>query len=123
MKLGEFELLPVIDGEVRADPSRAYRGTTPEQWELHRDLLEPDGMLVLVLGGFLVRGGPEDRLVLIDLGLGRQTLFRQQAGGRMIDGLAALGVKPEQITDVLFSHLHFDHVGWASDDGKPVFPN
>ena len=41
----------------------------------------------------------------------------------MIDGLAALGVKPEQITDVLFSHLHFDHVGWATQQGRIVFPN
>jgi glyoxylase-like metal-dependent hydrolase (beta-lactamase superfamily II) len=27
------------------------------------------------------------------------------------------------VTDVVFSHLHFDHIGWASEDGKAVFPN
>jgi glyoxylase-like metal-dependent hydrolase (beta-lactamase superfamily II) len=32
-------------------------------------------------------------------------------------------VQPEEVTDVIFTHLHFDHIGWASRDGVPVFPN
>jgi len=44
-------------------------------------------------------------------------------GGAMLNNLAALGVQPEQVTDVIFTHLHFDHVGWASADGVRVFPN
>ncbi|HEV3365760.1 MAG TPA: MBL fold metallo-hydrolase, partial [Acidimicrobiia bacterium] len=27
------------------------------------------------------------------------------------------------VTDVLFTHLHIDHVGWASVGGVPQFPN
>ena len=30
---------------------------------------------------------------------------------------------PAEVTDVLFTHLHFDHIGWASVDGVPTFPN
>jgi glyoxylase-like metal-dependent hydrolase (beta-lactamase superfamily II) len=37
--------------------------------------------------------------------------------------LAALGVAPGDVTDVLISHLHFDHIGWVSSGGKPYFPN
>jgi glyoxylase-like metal-dependent hydrolase (beta-lactamase superfamily II) len=37
--------------------------------------------------------------------------------------LAALGFRPEDVTDVLISHLHFDHIGWVSKDGRPYFPN
>jgi len=37
--------------------------------------------------------------------------------------LAALGFQPDDVTDVLLSHLHFDHIGWLSVDGKPYFPN
>ncbi len=40
--------------------------------------------------------------------------------------LEALGVKPDDITDVLLTHLHFDHAGGSTyrDDGvlKPTFP-
>ncbi len=43
--------------------------------------------------------------------------------GLLGESLAALGIAPGEITDVLLSHLHFDHIGWASKDGKPYFPN
>ena len=42
--------------------------------------------------------------------------------------LAQAGLKPEDITDVIQTHLHFDHCGGSvsqTDDGKlyPTFPN
>lgn len=37
--------------------------------------------------------------------------------------LAALGIEPSQVTDVVFTHLHFDHIGWAAVDGEAWFPN
>jgi glyoxylase-like metal-dependent hydrolase (beta-lactamase superfamily II) len=40
-----------------------------------------------------------------------------------MNNLAALDVKPEDVTDVVFTHLHFDHVGWATQQGTVVFPN
>ena len=30
---------------------------------------------------------------------------------------------PGDVTDVVFTHLHFDHVGWATQQGTVVFPN
>ena len=44
-------------------------------------------------------------------------------GGAFLESLASHGVKPDAVTDVIFSHLHFDHIGWASRNGKPVFAN
>ena len=32
-------------------------------------------------------------------------------------------MQPADVTDVLFTHLHFDHVGWATQQGAVVFPN
>jgi glyoxylase-like metal-dependent hydrolase (beta-lactamase superfamily II) len=43
-------------------------------------------------------------------------------GGALLDSLAALGVQPADVTDVVFTHLHFDHVGWATQKGTVVFP-
>ncbi|WP_179044446.1 MBL fold metallo-hydrolase [Sphingobium lactosutens] len=43
--------------------------------------------------------------------------------GNLLDSLAARGVRPEQVTDVVLSHLHFDHIGWVSQNGAPAFPN
>ena len=42
-------------------------------------------------------------------------------------GLAGIGVKPEEVTHVMCTHLHWDHVGWNTQlvDGQwvPTFPN
>jgi glyoxylase-like metal-dependent hydrolase (beta-lactamase superfamily II) len=32
-------------------------------------------------------------------------------------------VAPADVTDVVFTHLHFDHVGWATQQGRVVFGN
>ena len=34
-----------------------------------------------------------------------------------------LGVEPSDVTDVILTHLHFDHVGWTTQQGAIVFPN
>ena len=44
-------------------------------------------------------------------------------GGAMMDNMAALGVTPAEITDVIFTHLHIDHIGWATQQGATTFPN
>jgi glyoxylase-like metal-dependent hydrolase (beta-lactamase superfamily II) len=43
--------------------------------------------------------------------------------GMLGESLSRLGIAPEDITDVVLSHLHFDHVGWVSHNGKPCFSN
>ena len=63
-----------------------------------------------------------DRIALVDLGLGHNDMMGT-TGGAMLDSLGTYGLRPEDITDVVFTHLHLDHIGWTSLDGKPVFPN
>ncbi len=95
----------------------------------------PDDRIEFALISFLIRG--HGRNVLVDLGpksldytnamFRRYGFFRTmpdgstpddivQTSGNVFDGLAAMDVKPEDITDVIFTHLHADHHGM--DDGK-----
>lgn len=121
MRVGEYRIDPVIDGTGAFEPTKAFRGTTEEQWAPHRDLLDADGKLEFVMGGFLVRGG--GRTTLVDTGLGPRQ-FMGIDGGRLLESLAALGVAADDVTDVVFTHLHFDHIGWAaSAEGKATFAN
>lgn len=121
MHVGEYRIDPVMDGYGAFDPTKAFRGTTEEDWAVHRDLLDANGKIGFSMGGFLVRGG--GRTTLVDLGLGPGS-FLGIDGGRMLDSLSGLGVAPVDVTDVVFTHLHFDHIGWAADaDGHPTFPN
>jgi len=39
-----------------------------------------------------------------------------------LPSLKSIGVCPEDVTDVVFTHLHFDHIGWATADDGPFFP-
>jgi glyoxylase-like metal-dependent hydrolase (beta-lactamase superfamily II) len=124
MKIGDIEILPVFDGvgkEVAAEV--LTRPGVGDPWVCHaaEDTgLDAHGVLHLDLGGFLVRTG--DRVVLVDAGVG--TINNEKyAGGGFLDGLRAHGVAPADVTDVVFTHLHFDHVGWATKKGEVVFPN
>jgi glyoxylase-like metal-dependent hydrolase (beta-lactamase superfamily II) len=121
MRVGALEILPVPDGWARmqADDLLRFTGGRDDGWLPHRQFLTEDGSIELSLGGFLVRTG--DRVVVVDAGAGlvNNETYR---GGQFLDSLAALGVGVEDVTDVVFTHLHFDHVGWATQQGAVVFP-
>lgn len=120
MKIGQIEILAVSDGTGREPPEVLTRPGVDDPWSCHPDALGADGMLHLDLGGFLVRTG--DRVVLVDAGVGMIDNGKY-VGGRLLDSLRAHGVMPADVTDVAFTHLHFDHVGWATRKGEVVFPN
>jgi glyoxylase-like metal-dependent hydrolase (beta-lactamase superfamily II) len=90
-----------------------------DAWSCHEHLLDECGNLKLTVGGFLLRTA--DRVVLIDAGVGTINNDKYR-GGQLLESLRALGVEPEDVTDVVFTHLHFDHVGWATKNGDVVFP-
>ena len=79
---------------------------------------QPTGVIPLSIQPLLIRAG--DRVVLIDTGA------RGQMGteNRLMASLRAAGVEPGQVTDILISHTHDDHVGGLVDaNGALAFPN
>ena len=76
---------------------------------------QPTDHITLSIDALLVKAG--DRIVLIDSGMG------PKAHGVLMESLAKAGVMPDQITDVLITHSHPDHIGGLlTTDGKPAFP-
>lgn len=75
----------------------------------------------------------ENKKILIDTGIGnKQTLgvlrhFQINPVPSLLESLKQINILPDQITDVIHSHLHFDHCGGSIDyvEGRtvPVFPN
>jgi glyoxylase-like metal-dependent hydrolase (beta-lactamase superfamily II) len=120
MRVGEFEILPVIDGRIVVPPTMFFPNATEQDWAPHKQFLNSDAMLEMPVGGFLVRG--PGRLALVDVGMGYVERM-PEFGGKLMDSLTELGHTADDITDVLYSHLHFDHIGWSSVDGRPQFPN
>jgi len=128
MYVGMVRIDPVVDCEIVAEPTHPWfrwkggRGTTGDDWMRHSELLV-DGKLRLGFGGFLLRGGPlGERIVLVDCGNGPEG-DDFIPPGRLLESLAALGVGPHDVTDVLLTHLHYDHTGWLATDGRPTFAN
>jgi glyoxylase-like metal-dependent hydrolase (beta-lactamase superfamily II) len=74
-----------------------------------------------------------DRTILIDTGMGNKqdakffSHYHLSETKTIAEALAQYGFKPEAITDVLLTHLHFDHVGGAvnNENGalKLALPN
>jgi glyoxylase-like metal-dependent hydrolase (beta-lactamase superfamily II) len=120
MRIGEFEILPVVDGVLRVPASMFFPKVTEDEWLPHKQFLAEGNMLEMPVGGFLVRG--PGRVALVDVGMGHVEGY-PDIGGKLLASLAEHGHKPEDVTDVLFSHLHFDHIGWSSVEGQAVFRN
>ena len=65
--------------------------------------------------------GPDGRLVLLDAGFKRPDLIQRWKPAEYVtpaEALARFGVRPEVVTDVIISHVHWDHL-----DGADLFPN
>jgi glyoxylase-like metal-dependent hydrolase (beta-lactamase superfamily II) len=129
MRVGAIEISPVLDGTSQMPIRVAYEAMPEEAWAHHQQFLSAAGNVEIDLGGFLIRTA--DRVVLVDTGIGTVSAGGAAAamgvvtfeGGRFLDSLSALGVTPRDITDVVLTHLHFDHVGWSTQKGAVVFTN
>lgn len=68
---------------------------------------------------WLIRG--QGRNILVDAGFHRDQFIRQWHPVDYVEpskAIARLGLKPEDITDIVMTHLHWDHA-----DGVDLFPN
>ena len=88
-----------------------------------QDILEPLAYFVWVIKG-------TNGTFIMDTGFDPAMAAKR---GRVIvkpvaDGLKAIGIDPEHVTDVIISHLHYDHCGnhaeheLRGDEPRPVHP-
>jgi glyoxylase-like metal-dependent hydrolase (beta-lactamase superfamily II) len=123
--VGDVSVSSLLDGVVAMPPSVLYPHVPLSTWAEIPGALNAGALLEVPFGGFLVRDGA-GHAVLFDLGagpdpdlLGNGELPPVRALLPM--ALEALGCPLDSVTDVVLSHLHIDHVGWASVDGVPTF--
>ena len=76
----------------------------------------------------------DNRRILVDTGIGNKqsskffSYYDLHGNDSLLGSLAQHGLQPADITDVILTHLHFDHVGGAvslNNEGQlvPTFPN
>lgn len=115
--IGEAEVSIITDGAVTFTPD-----LFPETPRAHLDALlgnDPDAAIETNFNAVLIRLG--GRVILADAG--PRDLFGPTCGF-LQEGLAELGVTPDQVDTLLATHLHPDHVaGMITPEGAAVFPN
>lgn len=122
LKLGAFKVIVVNDGiRVTEKPHEIY-GTNQSQQavaELLQQNFLPTEALVNSFSPVLVDTGTD--VVLFDTGMGEGG--REAGMGRLAEGIRAAGYAPEQVSVVVVTHMHGDHIGGLMEAGKPAFAN
>lgn len=124
LDVGDYEVFVINDGFVEFDATFFAANIEPE---LAYSTLEernlPSPTAVGSLNIAVVRAG--NHLVLFDTGIGLLSLVpgTPPVGGGLDATLALLGITPADITDVVISHFHPDHIGNISDGTTIAYPN
>lgn len=117
-------LVTVIDDARFTFPAPAFAANQPEGTigAFLKGYGLPTDTVSLHMQVTMIENGPHR--VLLDTGMGDVTFpGNQPDNGRLAAGLAAVGVAPEDITAVIISHGHPDHIGACSHNGAPAFKN
>lgn len=132
MQIGAYDVQTVLTGRFGLDGGAMFGVVPRVLWER---AIPPDEKhrIPLALRSLLLRG--DDRVILVDTGIGSTKWSEKERSIYAIDhseheltrALKRAGVTPEDVTDVLLTHLHFDHAGGATTEDEtgeivPTFP-
>ncbi len=132
LRIGAYEITTVIANRFRLDGGAMFGNVPKVLWNREQPADESN-RIQLAARCLLLRG--EGRIALVDTGCGtklsekeREIFVVDHTEDSLLTNLAAHGVQPEDVTDVIITHLHFDHAGGGTtrqSDGTvgPTFPN
>jgi len=112
-RVGDFTVIAMRDGINRRTVAQLVRN--PER--LPQPL--PQGPIAFPVNAFAVE--TPSGLILADSGYGAPAPGAER--GWMMDNLKAAGHPPADVTAVILTHMHGDHVGAMAVAGRAVFPN
>lgn len=139
LKIGDYELKPIPTGLFGLDGGAMF-GTVPKVLWQKSNPPDEANRIKMEARALLLKSAKKN--ILIDTGNGADFILKygeklgskfsemyglDPSGPSLLKSLAQQGVKPEDVTDVILTHLHFDHAGGATTGvhGQlvPTFPN
>ena len=131
MQIGDYKLTVIDSGYFKLDGGAMFGIIPRPLWEKTN---QPDNLnrIKLITRNLLLQGN--GRNILLDTGMGdkwdeksRSIYDIDQNNISIQNGLLKGGLKPEDITDIILTHLHFDHTGGSTkiENGKliPTYPS
>ena len=127
-----MNLYPIEAGNFKLDGGAMF-GVVPKGLWTRTNPADENNMINMAARCLLIEDG--ERLTLIDTGMGNKQSekffsYYFMYGDHSLEGsLKKHGFSPDDITDVILSHLHFDHCGgsiqWNADKTgyQPAFKN
>ena len=131
MKIGGYEIHSIETGRFALDGGAMF-GVVP--WVFWSKSNPPDARNRITLATRCLLLIGNGKVILVDNGNGTKwteklkDIYRLDNSRFSLEqSLAARGVSPDDVTDVILTHLHFDHCGGSTKmiGGKPAptFPN
>ena len=134
LHLGTFEIYTVEAGRFLLDGGAMF-GVVPKTLWSRQIPADDKNRIKMAMRLMLIRSKESGKIYLIDTGSGDK--FNEKMSSiygldyehsTLIGSLNRCGFKPEDITDIIFSHLHFDHCGGTTTYDKDenlieLFPN
>jgi glyoxylase-like metal-dependent hydrolase (beta-lactamase superfamily II) len=127
-KIGPLTVIALQDAEGPHFDRReeALPAATQDQWAA-ADTLDPgartaDGRWWLRFRSFAIRYGDSGPVTLVDAGIGpAHSLAADWAPvpGHLPEEVAAAGIDARDVTAIVLTHLHTDHIGWAVPGDSP----
>jgi len=129
VRIGRFDVRIFSDGVFRLDGGAMFGIVPKVLWERQKPADERN-RVTMDMNCLLIRDA--DHIIVVETGAGPKLTDRQKKifgiedPPRLLDELKRLGVRPDEVTLVVNTHLHFDHSGGNTyrDDGRivPTFP-
>lgn len=118
-KIGDVRVTALSDGTVPQDVHKILQETTNKKIDSRLTHAYQSNPVEMSVDAFLLE--MDDKLVLVDTGAGE--MFGPGFGGKLLDSLQAAGFEADDVTDVLLTHAHSDHIGGLIQNGQIVFAN
>jgi glyoxylase-like metal-dependent hydrolase (beta-lactamase superfamily II) len=115
LRIGEIEVFVISDGVVTPPAESMATNADPDVRAAWLDnMFLPHDRFDWALNAVVVRSG--GHTILIDSGLGVEVPDFPRAGN-LVHRLEAAGIDLASVTDVVLTHMHFDHVGGLLVEG------
>jgi glyoxylase-like metal-dependent hydrolase (beta-lactamase superfamily II) len=115
---GNYTLYIIEDAYYWRDPGVYHAESTEQDWRFHTR--NEEGLARMNFGCFLLTDG--EHTFMVDSGIG-ELGSQDMTAGLMPAAVDALGVPRESVETVVYSHMHYDHIGGIHRGGEVVFPN